>query len=356
MKMIFGGDPVGTIVDVHLEKYTCGFLNSADGTILFGVQEVEKQFHMVGIVISQEKRNELVRKVVYKLNDFYPPVSTNRYRLIFHNVVVPNKAIVKDKQSAVIILKGDPNKIGNEKWPQFVKANLPDCLCRLIPLQANCFCIVVEDPLKIPEDFESSLEKWLTNNRQITKDKMPFKKTKTFLNQLCVVELKVSRSRYPIHMIKPIETHVFQKNGKLVNLEFEDLMCRFGSFDSPSQFDVDKFLEHANNFDLPGMSYILIASPFLLPEHERYIGGLVIPQWTLVIDFDQQPNQIGHLFHQFDDLHDIHQLERKRILKTPKDGNLGLDLHHVTCWLTALGHEEDKKSLCKEGKFTCGII
>ena len=353
MKMVFGGDPVGTIVDDHLQKYTCGFLNSAPGTILFGVQEVEKLFHIVGLVISQAERNELVRKVVEKLNDFYPPVSTNRYRLIFHKVVVPSEAIVKYKQSkSVIILEGHPNTIGNKKWPNFVKENLPDCLCRVISLKANCFCIVVEDPSKIPDDFESKLEQWrINNNDHVRKGNVTKKEIKTLLNQLCIVELKVPRSRYPIHMIKPIETHVFQKNGKLVKVGFEDLMSRFDSFDSPSQFDVNKFLEHTNNFDLSGKSYILIASPFILPEAKRYISGLVIPQWTLVIDLDQQPNEIGHLFYQFDKLHDIHQQQRKRILKTPKDRNLGLDPNHVTCWLAARGHEEHKKSLFKDGKF-----
>ena len=359
MKMVFGGDPVETIVDDHLQKYACGFLNSANGTILFGVQEVEKLFHIVGLVISQEKRNELVRKVVHKLNDFYPPVRLNRYRLKFHNVIVPFKNIVKCRKSGevdrngenVLTLKGSADVLAHKKWPQFAKANLPDdCLSRIIPLEVNCFCIVVEDPSKIPDDFEESLEKWLKNNSQISKGTLTSNKTKRLLADLCIVELKVLRSQYPIHMIKPIETHVFQKNGELVDMNFEDVMSRFCTFDSPSQFDVEKFLEHTNNFDQSGKCHILIASPFMLPEHETYISGLAIPQWTLVIDFDQQPNEVGHLFHHFDDLHHIIQLTRKRIFKTPKHRNLGLNPKHVTCWFAALGDKEDTKSLLAEGK------
>jgi predicted transcriptional regulator with HTH domain len=359
MKMIFGGYPVETIVDDHLRKYSCGFLNSGNGTILFGVQEVEKLFHIVGIVISQEKRSELVRKVVHKLNDFYPPVRKNLYRLKFHNVVVPPKDIVRCKKSgevdrngeSVLILEGSAEVIARKKWPEFAKENLPeDCLSRIIPLEADRFCIVVDDPSKIPDNFERSLEEWLKKNSQVTTGQLTLKKTKKILNDLCIVELIVHRSGYPIHMIKPVETHVFQKNGELVEMKFEDIMNRICSFDSASLFDVDKFLEHTNSFDLSGQSYILIASPLLLPEHERYIAGLVIPQWTLVIDFDKQPNEIGHLFRQFDVLHDIHQIERKRVFKTQKNRNLGLNPKHVTCWFAALGDDEYKKSLLTTGK------
>ena len=362
MKMVFGGDPVKRIVDDHLQKYACGFLNSASGTILFGVQEVEKLFHIVGIVISQEKRNELVRRVVHKLNDFLPPVRTNLYRLIFHNVIVPFKNIVKCKKSGeidrngknILTLQGSADVVAHTKWPQFAKANLPDdCLSRIIPLEANCFCIVVKDPSKIPDDFEESLEMWRQNNSdQISKGTLAFNKTKRFLNDLCIVELKVSRSRYPIHMLKPIETHVFQRNGELVEMNFEDIMSRLSSFALPeSHFDVDKFLEQTHNFDQSGKCHILIASPFMLPEHETYIRGLAIPQWTLVIDFDQQPNEVGHLFHHFDDHHDIIQLERKRIFKTPKHRNLGLNPKHVTCWFAVLGDKEDTDSLLTDGRF-----
>ena len=366
MKMIFGGDPVKKIMDEYIGRYTCGFFNShSQGTILFGIQEVEKLFHIVGMVIPLEERKELVRKVAYKLSTFYPPVSTSRYRLIFHNVFVHPNDIIKDQQFGsadkstgknAIILKcsSTPDKIGYDKWPNFVKGNLPGCLSRVIPLKKNYFCIVVDDPKTIPDDFGSRLDKWVDKNPQVSKDTLPLQKLTLLLKQLCIVELKLNRTPYPIHMVKPVETRVFRKNGDLNTVNYEDIMSltrKYDSNNSPSQFQVDQFLEHTSNFDLSGRRNVLIASPVMLEEHERYIAGIVIPQWTLVIDLDQQPNQIGHLFYHFDELHNIHQPERKRVLKTPKERNLGLDPDHVTCWLAALGHDRFTKSLSEKSKF-----
>ncbi|XP_028411982.1 uncharacterized protein LOC114534715 [Dendronephthya gigantea] len=363
-KMIFGCDPVKTIVDKYLTEYTCGFLNASGGTILFGVQEGNlKLGHVVGIVISLQKRKELVQKAVTALSKFYPPVLKSQFRLIFHKVIVPQQlvSVVKNEQpnkdctDSFLLLQGPPGEIGN-KWPKFVKDKLRDCLSRVIPLkpelnsQNQRFCIVVENRHNIEERFEDNLNGFLKQNPKITRNSITEDELKQSLKQLYMIELKIFPSQYPIHLTKTVETHVFDTKNNLVELSIEGLMNRFKfGKDATTTFDVDKFLNDVENFEQSGNSYILITSPFNLPTTERDLHGLVLPQWTLVIDFDQHLKQEGHLYQRFKELYDVLQIQRKRFIKTPRDTKLGLNPEHAICWLAVRGYDEVEKTLSKEG-------
>ena len=353
--MIFGSDPVKTIVDEYLTKYTCGFLNASGGTILFGVQEHEnsKLGHIVGITVSQEKRKELVEVAVSEFSKFYPPVTTSQFRLIFHKVIVSPKLIVRNNLSdentsdTFVLLHAKPNDMC-KKWPKFV--DKPDgCLCRVIPVKPERFCIVVENEKDIEEGFDSKLNEFIKQNKNIIRESITESDLKQCFRQLCMIELKVFRSQYPIHLVKPIDTYVLEL-GNLTKLTIEKLMRRFElGKDSQTKFEIERFLNHVEKFEQPGNSYILIASPFELSSTESDLHGLVLPQWTLAIDFDQHPKQKGHLFHRFKELNDIHQLERERFIKTPHDAKLELNPEHAICWLAVRGYDEVQKTLSKEG-------
>ncbi|XP_028411583.1 uncharacterized protein LOC114534346 [Dendronephthya gigantea] len=355
LKMIFGHDPVKTIVDKYLTEYTCGFLNGSGGTVLFGAQEAKKSklAHIVGIVVPPPKRRELLQKAVTALSEFYPPVTQSQFRLIFHKVNVPHQNIVRssmineEESDMFVLLRGPPEEIGT-KWPNFVKDKLKKCLSRVIPVKPECFCIVVESE-EVLNDVVKISREFVNQNSKFAIDLITPTDLKQYLKHLCLIELKVSQSQYPIHLIRPIETNVFDKQGTIINLTTEKLMRRFElGKDSERKFDVNKFLSHVETFQQSGNSYILITSPFELRASERDLHGLVLPQWTLAIDFDQHPKQEGHLCCIFKELNDIHQQERQLFIATPQNTKLGLDSEHAICWLAARGYEEDAKTLSKQ--------
>ena len=356
LKMIFGSDPMKTIMDDYLTDYTCGFLNASGGTILFGVQEHEnsKLGHIVGINLSLEKRKELVQKAVNEFSKFYPPVTKSQFRLIFHKVTVPLKLIVKNNLSSdeatndtFVLLRGKAYEIG-KKWQKFMDKT-EGFLCRVVPVKPEGFCIAVENEKAIEEGFESKLNEFIKQNKNIVREFITESDLKTSFKQLCMIELKVFPSQYPIHLIKPIDAHVMEL-GNLTKITMEKLMRRFElGKDSQTKFEIERFLNHVEKFEKPGNSYILITSPFDLGCTESDLHGLVLPQWTLAIDFDQNPKQKGHMFHRFKELNDIHQLERERFIKTPQDTKLDLNPEHAICWLAVRGYVEAQKTLSKEG-------
>ena len=353
-KMIFGDKPVEIIENRYLAQYTCGFLNSSGGSILFGVQEDErsKVGLVVGIVIPPKEREELVRKSITVLSTFYPPVSTSQFRIKFYKVILPLELIVKypktgtDESGKCVLLRGPADEIGM-KWPKFIKDKLPGTHCRVIRVKSECFCIVVEKPNSDTEQVMPEIVKeFAERNSKVNLDSMEKRELKPVLKNICVVELLVNRSPYPIHMIKPIETFVVD-DGELRPLSQDKLMYRF-EMDSKSVFDVKKFLNHVEHFEPAGNSYVLIACPFNLPKVERDLYGLVIPEWTLTIDFDQDLQHEGHLYQIFSDLNDLHQTERNRFVRTPSDHKLDLNPENGVCWLAARGYKELDSSLSKE--------
>lgn len=353
-KMIFGDKPVEIIEKKYFSQYTCGFLNSLGGSIFFGVQEDEKskQGHVVGIVVPLEKREEFVRNSITTFSKFYPPVKTSQFRITFHDVSVSAELILRYHKTRVsrsgkcVLLRGPPEEIG-AKWTKFIKDKLPGQLCRVIPVKPECFCIVAEKLDFTSEQFMGIIELFEKINSKVKLDAMDENELKSVLKDVCIIEIQVKRSPYPIHMVKPIETFVFDEHETLHQLKQDKLMYRF-ALDSRSEFDVEKFLSHVENFDPSGNSYVLVASPFDLPSIERDLYGLVIPKWTLTIDLDQQPKQIGHLYQVFEDLNDLHQTERNRFVRTSQDHKLDLNPDHGICWLAARGYEEIAKTLSEE--------
>ena len=368
--MIFGSDPMKTIMDDYLTEYTCGFLNASGGTILIGVQEHKnsKLGHIVGINLSLDERKKLVQKAVTEFSKFYPPVTKSQFRLIFHKVTVPLKLIVKNSLSSdeatndtFVLLRGKAHEIG--KWQKSMD-KAEGFLCKVVPVKPDglciaaeneskvvpgVFCIAAENEKAVEEGLKSKLNEFIKQNKNIVAGYITESDLKTSFKQLCMIELKVFPSQYPIHLIKPIDAHVMEL-GNLTKITMEKLMRRFElGKDSQTKFEIERFLNHVEKFEKPGNSYILITSPFDLGCTESDLHGLVLPQWTLAIDFDQNPKQKGHMFHRFKELNDIHQLERERFIKTPQDTKLDLNPEHAICWLAVRGYVEAQKTLSEEG-------
>lgn len=356
LKMIFGDNPVNTIQEKYLGPYACGFLNSDGGNIFFGVQEDEKSKngHIVGIVLSKKDRKDLVDITVRTLRNFHPPVNRSQFKIIFHPVCIPFEFIVTAKGEGKIYAKimGPGDEVG-KKWPKFIQKEVKvRSRSAVIPLRSQCFCVVASKQTSDGRNLTELVEKFVNeNSKKFKLQSISQKELKDILKNIYVVELYVSRSPYPIHMIRTIDTYVLRKDKDkqlcACKLGREDLMDRF-KLDSTSEFDVDKFLGHVKHFDNAGNSFILITSPFDLPKKERDLFGLVIPKWTLTIDLDQNPKQIGHLYQIFQKLNDCYQTERGRFLKTPLDTKLDLNPKHAVCWLAARGYREDEKSLSED--------
>ena len=356
-KMIFGDNPIKTIQQKYLGPYACGFLNSEGGSIFFGMEEDEqtKISHIVGIVVPMEERKQLIDTTVETLRNFYPPVSRNQFQIQFHPVRVPSDCIVRDKGEGKMyaMITGPGDEIG-KKWPKVIK-NIKKSgnNTAVIPIRMQRFCVVATKQTFDSENITDVLEDFVKQNPKFKLLKISETDLNAILKNLCVVELKINRSPYPIHMEKPIDTYVFKTDGEKPlcldeqNLSWIDLMHRF-RIDFSSEFNVNQFLEHVKNFDNAGNSYILVTSPFNFPENERDLYGLVIPRWTLTIDLDQQLKQPGHLYHIFQTLNDRYQPERDRYLKTPGDSQLDLNPDHAVCWLAARGYQEDQNSLSEK--------
>ena len=354
-KMIFGDNPIKTIQEKYLAPYACGFLNSEGGSIFFGIEEDEqtKKGHIVGIVVPMEERKKLVETTVKTLRGFYPPVGRNQFEVKFHSVRVPCEFIVKDQEGGKMyaMISGPSDEIG-KKWPKVIKKiKESGNSSAVIPIRSQCFCVVATKQTFDGENITELLEQFVKQNSKFKLLKISEVELNTILKNICVIQLTIRQSPYPIHMVKAIDTYVFSKDKEkqlcLSKLSLDDLQHRF-EFDFPGEFDDDKFLEHVKNFENAGNSYILVTSPFYFRENERDLYGLVIPKWTLTIDFDQHPKQTGHLYQLFQILNDRYQTERDRFLKTPKDPKLDLNPAHAVCWLAARGYQEDEKSLSGE--------
>ena len=360
-KMIFGDKPVEKIEKEYLAEYCCGFFNSHPGIIYFGVQEDEhtKAGHVVGIVMPNDQRLDLVKKSVTRLSEFYPPVTATQYHFKFHAVSVPSDCVLKYNKTCVqgkakcVLLQGMPDKIGDigKKWPKFIEDKLPDTLCRVIRVKPESFCIVVKKQNCSTEQFMEIVKEYQKiNSAVVGLGEMDDSELNQILKDLCVVEVAVVDClQFPIYMTKPLETCVFNDHGELSKLSPEKLVRRCED-QSAHDFNVEKFLTDVDRFDSSGNSYMMVASPFKLPEFKQDLYGLVIPKWTLAIDFDQDPKEEGHLFQIFEKLHDRYQKERDRFLVTPQDDSLDLNADHGICWLAARGYRGIASSLTPENQ------
>ncbi|XP_028397256.1 uncharacterized protein LOC114521065 isoform X2 [Dendronephthya gigantea] len=360
-KMVFSQDPVKKIAEEYISKYCCGFLNSHSGTIYFGVQEDEdtKEGLVVGIVLPDEQRNELMKRSIEVLQGFYPPVDFSQIFFRFTPVFIPFTSVLKyqdgDNDGKVVLLQGPGDEIG-QKLPRFIKSKAEknsNIRTRVIRINSESFCVVGEN-FSASENLINNVKDFQKNLKKSSLKSIEESDFQEILKDLCVVELHVAKSTYPVHLTKPLDTQIFDSNGNLISLSHDELIRRF---EMKPDFNIDKFLKDVNNFDPAGNSYIMISSPFNLPPLEQDVFGLVIPNWTLAIDFDQDPKEDGHLFHLFEKLHDGYHKERDRCLVTPQSDKLDLNADHGVCWLAARGHRGIADSLSKEseGKNTWNI-
>lgn len=361
-KMVFNKNPVKNIVDRYVAKYCCSFLNSCSGTIYFGVDEdaVTKEGVVVGIVIPDVKREELLRKSLKILQKFYPPVDFGAISITFGNVTVQSSCVLRYHDDCnkrkVILLKYSGDQMGGKKKKEnsCFKSTETGVVTRAIRINSDSFCLVVENLKSVPENAIDIVKDFQTKLKQSTLASIDETELFTILEDLCVVKISVEKSHYPLHLTKSLHTHIFTSSGVLTNLSPEELVRRF---EVKHDFEIDKFLKDVNNFDPAGNSYLMISSPFKLPGLEQDIYGLVIPKWTLVIDFDQDPKEEGHFFHLFEKLHDRYHKERDRCLVTPQSDSLDLNADHGVCWLAARGHRDIADSLSQEtdGKNTWNV-
>ena len=339
-KMIFGNDPV-KIINSYVAMYCCGFLNSEKGTIHCGVQEdVEtKVGHVIGIVISGSQRKFLIRKSFNVLSNFYPPVNLRWVSMWISTVSVPPDWVFKyPKTYKKIRWRGECVLLNC--LPKFVSIEWPKLsgkfFCRFIRVSKDTFCIVGKDLKSEPKEFMGIVETFQKRNN-IRLDMMLKSHLKQVLKNLCVVEIQVfsdrDRGPYSFYMTEPIKTYCFNDQGKLLYSNIEKLLDSNPEKPIETSYNCDfqKFLDNVDHFNPSGNSYIMVLSPFNLPPLQRDQFGLVIPKcMTLVIDFDQDPEEEGHFFQTVQNLHDCS-------LVTPDD-NLDLKAHHGICWLATRGH------------------
>ena len=197
------------------------------------------------------------------------------------------------------------------------------------------------------ENFISEMENESNKSRYFKMDDASVEEVQATLKDLCVVHLHVRASPYPIHLTSPLRTFCLDQRGMVTEMKPSQLLERFAKRDY--QFDPDKLLNAANRFEKENTSFVLICSPFSLPREERDLYGMVVPEWALVLDFDQTPNQEGLLLNIFKPLHDRHQVERNLFVKTPLDRRLDLNPRNGVCWCAVRGYEDIAKTLSKEG-------
>ena len=341
-KVVFNDDPVKKIVEKYVAEYCCALLNSgSDGTIYFGIQEEidTKQGVVVGVVLSIEQRLELLEKSIKVLQRVYPPVDFNQISITFNKVTVPSNCVLTSNDDCngrkIAILEGPPNTIRNI-WPKFVKDKYPNVHSRVVRIHLNQFCVIVEHLPTLGDNFLDIVQDFTKKVKTCSSAKSLDKhKVNAVLDNLCVVEISVQASLYPVHLTKPLDTHVFNSCGELRSLAPEELLYRFGM---KQEFDITKFLTDVNHFDPAGNSYIMIASPFKLPTKEQDIYGLVIPKWTLAIDFDEETKEEGHFFNLFKKLHDRYHEEPNVCLVTPQSDSLDLNANNGIRWFPACGN------------------
>ena len=349
------GDPKKIILKDYVKKYAASFINADGGGILFGIDEdrPSRFGYVVGVSMSLDDRKELLRESSKMICNFWPPVDSTQFFMKFIEV----KCDVSKN-----VLKYPKTYVGREEKLVAVKfqnnSNVPKLInftktkkigqCAVLRLETNRFGLLVKDASKLNvENFISELENESKTSRYFEMDDASFEDVKATVKDLCVIHLHLRASPYPIHLTSPFVTSCLDQQGNVTDMKPNELLQRFARRDY--QYEPDKLLNATNGFENENTSYVLICSPFCLPKQERDLYGLVIPEWALVLDFDQTPNQEGHLLNIFKPLHDLHQVERNLFVKTPLDRRLDVNPRNGVCWCAVRGYEDIDKTLSKEG-------
>ena len=350
-KAIFG-DPKEIILTDYVKKYSASFLNSDGGDILFGIEEdrTTKVGFAIGISLSIDDRKELLHESSKIICNFWPPVESCQFFMkvievncdLNKNVLqYPKTYVEREGNFVAVVLQSMANV---QKLVNFVRSKIVQSA--LLRLSNNRFGILVKDSSKLyVENILSQMENESSKSKYFQIEIAKFEEVEASVRDLCVVHLHVRASPYPIHLTSPFLTFCLDHHGMVKEMGPNQLIERFAKRDY--KYDPDKLFNVVNGFEKENTSYVLISSPFSLPRQERDLYGIVVPEWALVLDFDQNPNQEGHLLNIFKPLHDRHQVERNLLVKTPLDRKLDLNPRNGVCWCAVRGYEDIDKTLSR---------
>ena len=352
-KVIYG-DPTKTILKRYVAEYTASFLNSNGGSIYFGVDEdpKSKQGYVVGVVLTAKQREELLKASYNIIWKFWPPVANEWFTVEFTRLECDvEKCAVKfpktytdcnGKFVGIANISGQIATVLSRIRTEFGKK------AAFLRLSENRFALLLESTLNV--NIEELLACLKSESESKSKKTKPFdieiidpSSLKDSLTSLCVMCIKAIDSPYPIHLTQPLTTYCVTKSGNIREMTSDELLERFKT--AQKDFDFEKFLQSMNGLEKENSSYMLISSPHNLSREECDLYGLVIPEWFLVIDFDQNPKENGHLFDIFKQHHDKHQPERNLFMKTPLDRKMELNPSNGVCWCAVRGFEEIAASM-----------
>ena len=348
------GEPKKIILTDYVKKYSASFLNSDGGDILFGIEEdrTSKAGYTVGVSISVNDRIELVQESSKTVCNFWPPVDSSQFFMKFIEVKCditknvlkyPDTDAEKKGTFVALVLESMSNV---QKLTKSITSKRSQI--SLLRLSNNRFGLLTKDSSKVNvEDFLSEMNTESSRTNYFRLQMASFEEIGATVGNLCVVHLHVSKSPYPIHLTSPLYTFCLDRKGMVAEMDPDQLIERFTSRDY--QYEPDEFFNVVNEFEKVNTSYVLVCSPFSLPRQERDLYGAVVPEWALVLDFDQTPNEDGHLLNIFKPLHDLHRVERNLFVKTPLDRKLEINPRNGVCWCAVRGYEEINKTLSTGG-------
>lgn len=355
VKVIYG-EPIKIILKDHIKKYANSFLNSGGGETHFGIYEEQKtkNCYVVGVSLSLPDRKLLLRESSKIICNFWPPVNSDQFFMKFIEVKWDwSKNLLKYPKAYGQLASGFvavcfQNNNNKDDVPKLVNWVRNHNLFSLFLIEDKRFGLLVKDVTKINvEDFLLRMEEESKRSKYFKMNMASKEEVEATLKDLCVVNLHVRASPYPVHLTSPLHTHCLDSQGVVSKMKPKQLLERFTRRDH--QYDPEKLLEAANRFEKQNTSYLLICSPFSLPKTARDLYGLVVPEWALVLDFDQAPNQEGHVLNLFKPLHDHHQVERNLSVKTPLDRRLDLNPRNGICWCAVRGYEDIGYTLSEQG-------
>ena len=354
------GDPNDIILKDYVDRYTAAFLSTEGGDIYFGVEEDDetKFGHVLGVLLSSEERKDLLRESAKIVCNFWPSVHSSQFFIRFvdlecqggltKHVLKYPKTSQKGQGQHILLFTGEQKAAEVQNLAKQIASKLKPGSGKLslLRVKTSRYILISEQPKMInTEQLLADLEKDRIFTSKVKLEEVEETELSKILRDLCVVHLNVKKSPYPIHFCHPPRSLCFDSSGGVQQMQSSELLARFKT--TESKFDIEKFLRSVDNFDRGCNSFILMASPFTF-LNQQDIYGLVIPEWLLVLDFDQHPHENGHLFDVFQKQHDLHQGERNLFLKTPLDRKLDINPDNGTSWCAVRGYQELAHTLSEE--------
>lgn len=349
---VIHGDPTKHILKDYAAKYTASFLNSSGGKIYFGVDEYgkSKQGYVTGIVLTDEERTKLYEEICKIIRNFWPSVKRDQFTVNCSGVKcdIEKHAVKFPKTYADSKGKFVGFVTAEEKIPtveRFVRSKL-DKMAAVVRLSQNHFALLLQSANETNiEELLADLKSMSAKQKSFELEAVEAKQLKDTLNGLCVVSINAIESPCPIHLTQLLTTYLVDKDEQIREMDGHEVLERFRPADT--KFDIKTFLHFMNEWEKVNTSYILVTSPHCLSKEECDLYGLVIPEWSMVIDFDQDTIGEGHLYDTFKKCHDKHQPERNLFMKTPMDRKLELNPANGICWCAVRGFEEIAESMSK---------